>query len=424
MARGWQLARPLTVLVIALALTFASTAALAPAQPSDSAPPILVLVSLDGWRWDYFDRSPARNLRALAARGVRVREMVPSFPALTFPNHYTIATGLYPAHHGIVANAMTDPSIAERFTMSSSAVRDRRWWGGEPIWVTAIRQGRRAAAMFWPGTEADIGGVRPTYWEPFDGKVSTDARVAHVLEWLAMPEAERPSFVTLYLDDVDHAGHDFGPDSPELMAALGTIDAGLGKLVDGVQRLGLANRVTIVVVSDHGMTPLSDQRIIWLEHYIDVERVDVTEWDGLLLLTPKIGSVDEIYRRLRGAHPRLQVFTRETLPARLHYRDNPRIPAIVGIPDDGWVVTTRERRRRRVEDGRVLQRGTHGYDPANRRMHAIFVAAGPGIRRGVVVQTLDNIQVYHFLCAALKLTPAANDGDPAVTRGFFERPAR
>src|SRR5437868_9254287 len=131
------------VAALAVARSFASTAA----QPASSAQPNLVLVSIDGWRWDYVDRPPARNLRALAARGACVREMVPSFPALTFPNHYTIATGLYPAHHGIVANVMTDPAIAERFTMSSAAVRDRRWWGGEPIWVTAIRQGRRAAAM-------------------------------------------------------------------------------------------------------------------------------------------------------------------------------------------------------------------------------------------------------------------------------------
>jgi len=420
MARSSPVARLLAVVVVALTPAFASS----PAQPPASPPPIVVLVSFDGFRWDYVDRPPARNLRALAARGVRVREMVPSFPVLTFPNHYTIATGLYPAHHGIVANVMTDPSIADRFSMSSSAVRDRRWWGGEPIWVTAIRQGRRAAAMFWPGTEADIGGVRPTYWEPFDGSRSADARVAHVLEWLALPEAERPSFVTLYLDDVDHAGHDFGPDMPELTAAIARLDAGLGKLVDGVQQLDLTNRVTIVVVSDHGMTALSDQRIIWLEDYIDVDGVDVTEWDGLLSLTPKSGSVDAIYRRLHRAHPRLQVFTRETLPARLHYRDNPRIPAIIGIPDDGWIVTTRERRRRRVEEGRVLQRGTHGFDPANRRMHAIFVAAGPEVRRGVVVPTMDNVNVYEFLCAALKLTPAANDGDASVTRGFFERSSR
>jgi X-X-X-Leu-X-X-Gly heptad repeat protein len=416
--RGSLLARMLAALLVALAL--ASSAA----QPPGSASPILVLVSFDGWRWDYIDRPPARNLRALAARGVRVREMVPSFPVLTFPNHYTIATGLYPAHHGIVANAMTDPSIAERFSMSSSAVRDGRWWGGEPIWVTAVRQGRRAAAMFWPGTEAEIGGVRPTYWEPFDGTRSAGARVARVLEWLALPEAERPSFVTLYLDDVDHAGHDFGPDTPELSAALGTLDAGLGTLVDGVQQLGLANRVTIVVVSDHGMTPLSDRRIIWLDDYIDVGRVDITEWDGLLFLTPKTGSVEDVYRRLRGAHPRLRVFTRDTLPARLHYRDNPRIPPIVGIPDDGWIVTTRARRRQRVEDGHVLQRGTHGFDPANQRMHATFVAAGPEIRRGVVVPTLDNVQVYEFLCAVLKLTPAANDGDASATRGFLTRPDR
>jgi predicted AlkP superfamily pyrophosphatase or phosphodiesterase len=411
-ARRWLAVR-LCALVVALAVIAPS------AHVRASGAPILVLVSFDGWRWDYTDRAPARNLRALASRGVRVRELVPSFPSLTFPNHYTLVTGLYPAHHGIVANTMIDPATHERFAMSTPAVGESRWWGGEPIWVTAIRQGRRAAAMFWPGSEAEILGVRPTYWEPFDGKRPADTRVARVLEWLALPEDQRPSFLTLYLDDVDHAGHDFGPDSPELYAALATLDGALGRLVDGVSRLGLADRVTIVVVSDHGMTALSNQRVIWLDDYLDVADLDVTEWEGLLELTPKTASVDSVYRRLRGAHPRLRVFTRATMPARLHYGGNPRIPAIIALPDDGWTVTTRARRARRQEDGHDPQRGAHGFDPAYRSMHALFVAAGPDVRRGLTVPSMANVHVYNFLCDVLKLTPAPNDGDPAVVRRFL-----
>ena len=160
--------------------------------------PLVVLVSLDGWRWDYIDRASAPNLRALAARGVRATSLIPSFPPKTFPNHYTLVTGLYPEHHGIVANVMTDPSFPERFTMSADTAKDSRWWGGEPLWVTAIRQGQRSASMFWPGSEASIRGIRPTYWRPFDDTLPHADRVKQVLDWLALPPDQQPSFETVY----------------------------------------------------------------------------------------------------------------------------------------------------------------------------------------------------------------------------------
>src|SRR3954471_2074766 len=195
------------VLLIAFALIAA-----APVQQPGPAAPILILVSFDGWRWDYLNRLPAPNLKALAARGVRARSLIPSFPVLTFPNHYTIVTGLYPEHHGVIANTMRDPTIPERFTQSSATAKDARWWGGEPLWVTAIRQGLRAATMYWPGSEAAIGGVRPPYWRAYDKSLPTLDRVTQALTWLALPAAERPSFVSLYFEEVDTAGHDFGPD--------------------------------------------------------------------------------------------------------------------------------------------------------------------------------------------------------------------
>jgi predicted AlkP superfamily pyrophosphatase or phosphodiesterase len=384
--------------------------------------PILVLVSFDGWRWDYTDRLDVPNVRALAARGVRVRELIPSFPALTFPNHYTIVTGLYPEHHGIVANVMIDPAIPERFTMSSRTSRDAVWWGGEPIWVTAIRQGRRAATMFWPGSEVAVGGVRPTYWKPFDSKVPSDARTAQALEWLALPEERRPSVVTLYQEAVDHAGHDFGPDSPELAAAAAELDRTLGTLLGGIERLGLTERTTVVLVSDHGMAPLSPERIIWLDDYIDVGSVTVTEWEGLLELTPRDNTPEgrqRVYQLLRNAHPRLRVFMREELPAHLRHGTNARTAAIIGLPDDGWVVTTRQRRQQRHDDGRSPPRGDHGYDTAYRDMHALFVAAGPSVVSGLNVPEMENVHIYGFLCAVARLKPAANDGDPQVTRAFL-----
>jgi predicted AlkP superfamily pyrophosphatase or phosphodiesterase len=179
----------LVILIVVACLTAAS------AQRRDQPAPIVILVSFDGWRWDYIDRHPVPNLKALAARGVRARALIPSFPVLTFPNHYTIVTGLYPEHHGIVGNSMRDPSMPERFSMSAETAKEARWWGGEPLWVTAIRQGQRAATMFWPGSEAPHEGAMPRYWQPYDENRPASARIDQILAWLDLPaaEPERPA---------------------------------------------------------------------------------------------------------------------------------------------------------------------------------------------------------------------------------------
>ena len=401
-------------LALACALVGASPAA----QRRPAPEPILILISFDGWRWDYIDRVPAPNLRALASRGVRAKELIPSFPSFTFPNHYTIVTGLYPQHHGIVANTMADPGFPERFTMSSGTAKDPRWWGGEPIWVTASLQGRRAAPMFWPGSEAPIRGVRPTYWVPFDDKVTNAGRVAQSLGWLALPESQRPAFLTVYFSEVDHAGHDYGPESAELRTAAAHLDEALGGIIEGVKRLGLDDRTTVVVVSDHGMTPVADDRLIFVDDYVDLRLVDVVESGALLQAAPRTGTVDAIYRLLHGKNPHLAIYKREQLPARFHYRNNPRIQPIVGVLDEGWTVTTHEAEANRKPDTKP-RRGAHGYDTRLRSMHGLFVAAGPPIRRGIIAAPFENVHIYDLLCAVLKLTPAANDGDPAVTRRFL-----
>jgi predicted AlkP superfamily pyrophosphatase or phosphodiesterase len=407
MPRGTRLRR--LAMLLALVLIGA-----APAWRAAGEPPILILVSFDGWRWDYIDRQPAPNLRALAARGVRATAMIPSFPVLTFPNHYTIVTGLYPQHHGIVGNNMRDPSMPDRFTMSSATAKDGRWWGGEPLWATAIRQGLRAGTMFWPGTEAAIGGVRPTYWKPYDKAFGTRDRVEQALTWLALPAAAQPSFVSLYFEEVDTAGHDFGVDSPELATAAAHLDDALGALVAGVHRLGLDDRTTIVVVSDHGMTPTSYDHVIYLDALIDMSTVDVIEYGSTLQLNPLDGDVDGLYRRLHGKHPKLAIYKRQDVPKRLHFSDNQRIPAIVGIPADGWSATTGQRLVTAE-----LDVGAHGYEPTTPDMGALFVAVGPSLRRGLVVKPFENVHVYDLLCRILKVTPAPNDGRPAVTRGFM-----
>jgi predicted AlkP superfamily pyrophosphatase or phosphodiesterase len=401
--------------LLAVALLFVSASAQRPAAP------IVILVSFDGWRADYIDQVSAPNLNALAARGVRAKELIPAFPVFTFPNHYTIVTGLYPAHHGIVGNTIDDPGFPERFTLSSDTAKDPRWWGGEPVWVTAIRQGRRAAAVFWPGSEAPIDGVRPTFWLPFDDELSNAGRVAEALKLLALPDDQRPSFVTVYFSEVDHAGHDYGPESSELRTAAAHLDQALGQLVEGVTRLGLTNRATFVVVSDHGMAAVSESRLIFLDDYLDLKTVDVVDMGAFLSLRPRPpATVDAVHRKLRGKHPQLTIYKRDETPQRFHYRGNPRIQPILGIVGEGWTVTSHVREAERKPDAKP-RRGAHGYDPRLASMRGLFVAAGPSVKHGMVVAPFENVHVYDFLCALLGLTPAKNDGDAAVTSRFFAR---
>jgi len=410
---------------VAMLITVAIALVAAIAFPrAQTQHPIVILVSFDGWRWDYIDRALVPNVKALAERGVRAKELIPSFPSLTFPNHYTIVTGLYPGHHGIVENSMWDPMRRVKFTQSSPEVRNAGWWGGEPIWVTAITQGLRAHDMFWPGSEAPIKGVRPNRWWPFDGSVPNEERVNRVLDWLAMPEAERPSLVTLYFQEVDHVGHVYGPRSAELLEATVHLDSALGHLVSGVKKLGLDDRVTIVLVSDHGMTAHTDDMMIEVDAAIDPKSVNIISTGELLQVAPVPGresdasEIDRIYRSLHGKLAHLSVYKREDVPARYHYSGSPHIAPIIGVPDLGWTLTTREQEARRRPNADP-RRGSHGYDPAERDMHGLFIAAGPPVRAGMLVEPFENIQIYDLLCALLKLTPAPNDGTPAATGSFL-----
>jgi len=373
-------------------------------------------VSLDGWRWDYLDRADTPNLHALAARGVRSEGLIPSFPTKTFPNHYTIVTGLYPEHHGIISNNIWDDAIGETFTMDAPTARDPRWWGGEPLWVTAIKQGHRASSMFWPGSEVAIQGIRPTDWRPFDDNFPNAGRVSQVLAWAAMPEATRPSFITLYFSDVDSAGHEYGPEARETLEAAAKLDRVVGDLIAGIDARGLTAQTTFVIVSDHGMSQLAPNRTIFLDDYLNLDTVNVIDWSPVAQIVPKTLTADGIYRALRGRHPALDVYRRENLPADLHYSSNPRIAPIVALAADGWRITTHERSNRNRD--RRNPAGEHGY-ARTKSMNGLFIAAGPGLRRGVVVPPFQNIHLYEFMCRLLGLRPAKNDGEARVSERWL-----
>ncbi len=401
--------RTRTWLLLLLALTGAASL---PAQAPATDRPILILISIDGWRWDYLDRFKPTAIASLAAAGVRAEGLVPVFPSKTFPNHYTIVTGLYPRRHGIVSNNIVDPVLPGRFSLTNRHVQqDTRWWGGEPIWVTAERQGQIAGTMFWPGSDVEIAGDRPTWFRMYDHDLPNGDRVDQLLAWLRQPVAHRPTFLTLYFSTVDSVGHDEGPDSAGTRAAVLEVDAAIGALLTGLDALGLRRATSVILTSDHGMASISRERTIVLDDYIDVSTVEMIDSAPILGINPRTGSVEQLYTALKDKHPAMEVFLRDALPERLKLRGHPRLPAVIGIADDGWHITTRAtlERNKGVIDG-----GNHGYDPRHRSMHGLFIATGPRFRNGVVVPAFENVHIYELMCRVLGLQPALNDGDPAV----------
>jgi len=388
------------------------------AKPTRPPGELLILLSIDGFRWDYLDRYDAPTLRQLARDGVHARRMTPSFPSKTFPNHYTLVTGLRPEKHGIVSNWFWDPAFAETFGMSKpDSNTQSRWWDeGEPIWITAEKQGVRSVCYFWPGSETDVQGVRPSRFLKFDGKQKSAARVDGLLAWFDVPAAQRPRFATLYFDLVDHAGHNFGPESAECAAAVHEADEAVARLLAGLSARGLREQTNIVIVADHGMSDCGPDRIIFLEDLMDVSkvRIESTGPNGGVRPLPGTGSAAELAARIRAkAPPQLQVYLREEMPERLHYRDNPRIPDVVLLAAPHWNIESKvgwpARRANYVK-------GTHGWDPELPDMGALFLAQGPAFRRQHEFANVENIHLYNLLCAVLGVHPASNEGDDRLVR--------
>jgi predicted AlkP superfamily pyrophosphatase or phosphodiesterase len=380
----------------------------------------LILISIDGYRADYIERKLSPNLAALAADGIRATALRSAFPTLTFPNHYTIVTGLYPDHHGIVNNRFVDPVSGKKFVYNDpKSTSDPAWWGGEPLWVSVEKQGKHAATMFWPGSDVAIDGVRPEHWQPFNGKIPPDARVDQALAWLDLPIASRPDFLTLYFEQVDHAGHDAGPDSADVDAALREVDTAFGRLIAGLKQRGIYASANIVVVSDHGMTSTSEDQVVVLDKIVDMHDVDLVNAGILAGLVPKPGHEAEVDRAVLAAHEHMRCWTKASVPARLHYGTNPRIPPLLCLADDGWLINTQEYLDR---PNRHISLGEHGYDNADPNMRALFVAHGPALRHGLVVPEFDNVDVYPLLTRILGIRPQPNDGDFATVKPMLVRP--
>jgi predicted AlkP superfamily pyrophosphatase or phosphodiesterase len=369
----------------------------------------VVLVSIDGFRYDYAKLYGATHLDAVAREGATAPDgMLPAYPSVTFPNHYTLVTGLYPEHHGIVAMSFYDPQRKERYVFNDpKTVTDGSWYRGVPLWSLAEKQGMRAACFFWPGSEAEIAGARPSYYLKYDEKVPDEERVDQVVDWLKLPAAKRPHFVTLYFSEVDHAGHEYGPDAPETRAAVRHVDSMIGTLRAHLAKLHLP--IDLVVVSDHGMAT-EQGGWIDLDQYVDFTGVETA---GSLMYPDSEQEAAKLYAKLRIVSNKFKVYRRDRMPAELDYTGEPRIGDPVVVPTGPYSIRVHGPADS-VRD-HPPNKGVHGYDPGSvPEMRAIFYAEGPDIRKGTRLKSFENVNVYPFLAEILGLNAPAIDGSAAV----------
>ena len=398
----------LRALALACFVLLLSTCASAPPASGEPVSVPVLLISIDSFRPDYLDRGITPNLSRLVRSGVRARWMNPSYPSLTFPNHYTLVTGLRPDHHGIVHNTMRDAELGEFRNSDEEAVSEPRWWGGEPVWVTAEKAGLRTATLFWPGSEAPIKGTWPTDWVKYDDAMPMPQRVDIVLDWLARPAEQRPRLVTLYFGTLDQTAHEFGPDSPETNATLAAIDAAMGRLLQGLSAQGIRDRVNIIVVSDHGMAPVAYPHARNVESLIDRDIATHVSLGEVVGFVPRPGREAEAEAQLLGRHDHYECWRKGELPPRWRYGTHPRVPPIVCQMDVGFTAMTPQKLAARRLG---MTRGSHGYDPTDPSMRALFIAQGPAFRQGVEIAPFDNVDVYPLLAKLVGIEPNASDGD-------------
>ncbi len=372
-------------------------------SPKDS---YVLLISFDGFRADYLDWYDTPNFDRLAEQGVKADGMKPVFVSKTFPNHYSIATGMYIENHGLVGNYFYDERLNEYFTLSDrSKVEDARFYGGEPIWNTAEKQGVKSASYFWVGSVAPIGGVRPSIWKKYDHNFPFPARIDSVAKWFTLPEERRPHLVMLYFHEPDGAGHRYGPESPETEAMVDSMDTIMGKIISAMEKLDIFPKLNIIAVADHGMAAISPERTIDLSDYINLSGVE-QEGSGpySMLYGKDKQKLDRITKKLKSV-PHLSVYKKEEIPDRYHFKNHYRIKDVLLVADEGWYILDKKYFGMDKWKLKFLQGGTHGYDNELRSMHAIFLADGPAFKDGYTRSTFENIHIYSLIAEILGLKP-------------------
>jgi predicted AlkP superfamily pyrophosphatase or phosphodiesterase len=362
----------------------------------------LILISIDGFRWDYPSLYDTPALDRLARGGVRAESLRPVYPTLTFPNHYSIATGLHPAEHGIIHNHFPNGKRSAWYHLwDRSSVEDGSWYSGVPIWVAAEKAGMVSAAYYFVGTEAAIGEVSPSHWYSFDESVPAGARVAQVIDWLRLPAEERPHMITLYFEDVDDAGHDYGEGSAELAEAVALVDASIGRLLDAIDDLGLRDDVHLLIVSDHGQADHAgpDSALVLNEH-IDLDGLEIIEggsYASIYQQVPDKARAAEIRDAINSNWSHGRAYLRDETPADWRVSDDSRFPDIFVAPELHHAVVSSSDRRRR------LKHGDHGWEPRYRNMHGVFIASGPRVIAGQEVAEISAVDVYPLMLELLQI---------------------
>jgi alkaline phosphatase D len=381
-----------------LSFTFVFLTAFSYSQSSKES--YVVLVSMDGFRWDYQKQFNLQNLKQIAKEGVHAKSMKPSYPSKTFPNHYSIVTGLYPDHHGIINNVFYDSALNESFSLSSNAKNDSRFYGGNPIWNVAEQQGVKTASFFWPGS--DLDKRRPAYYKNYDNKIPYATRIDTVLKWLQLPEKQRPHLVTLYFDEPDHTGHNFGPLSPENKKMVLKMDSIMGALSKRLDQLAIGKQINLIIVSDHGMADISNDKKVAVLDYLKPEWLGYKDViNPIMSIQAKTGYQDSIAKALKKV-PHIKFWKSADVPKRLHYGTNPRVHDFVIEADKGYSLVSKESTH--------IKGGTHGYDNNEKDMHAIFYAKGPAFKVDKTVKTFENVSVYPLIAHILGLQIDQVDG--------------
>ena len=364
-----------------------------------------VILSLDGFRWDYPEKTYTPGLNRIAQDGVKAVSLIPSFPSKTFPNHYTIATGLYPDHHGLVNNAFYDSVYDVSYAISKPSARQNpAFYGGEPIWITAMKQGLKTASFYWVGSDVPIQGLHPDYWKKYDGKVPFAVRNDTIIKWLSLPDSLRPQLILAYYHEPDAIGHEYGPDHPETFRVIRYIDSLTGSLYDRIRKLAKGDKINFIVVSDHGMGEITSERNIAIRDYIpDSWPVKIEGGNPNFNLYAKGPWVDSAYLSLRKAK-HLRVWKPSEVPAYLNYGKHYRTGSIIVAADSAWSVSLKKPQA-------SYSGGTHGYDIRNTDIHAIFYASGPAFKKNYVHPAFQNIHIYPLLAHILGITPAETDGE-------------
>lgn len=363
----------------------------------------VVVLSLDGFRYDYASRAHTPTFDSISKVGVS-GSLKPSFPSLTFPNHYSMATGLFPDHHGLVANEFWDDALGRYSIPDRKAVETPGFYGGEPLWNTAHRQGVKSACYFWVGSETAINGRHPDNWKRFDSRVPYTDRADSVLAWLNSPANERPHLIMWYIEEPDHTGHEETPESPKVFKMVEKMDSVVGYFLRGLNKLPIAKQVDFIIVADHGMATYTPELSVNLADYMPRDSFVHVATGAFTHLYPKPPYAQKAYEILQKV-PHIKAYRKGEVPERLHYGTNKRIGDLVVLPDSGTMVYFSPKLKQ------FKKGGAHGYDNDRKEMRAIFYAVGPHFKKGYRQETpMPNVTIYPLVCHLLKIEPAANDG--------------